>query len=113
MSRAASVDDFRATVSLALRRRVGTGRRFTVDQLATAIGRGRRTVEGWLYGETAPRGEDLSRLIAFFEGDFANEILGGTGKVVIDRAALERLPQAAEAMKSLAALGRLLEELGP
>ena len=63
----AAAPDFRLVVSGALRRRVGTGRTLSVDQLAHALGRSRRTVEGWLYGETVPSGGDLAALIEFFD----------------------------------------------
>ena len=103
--------DFRETIEAALRRRVGTGRRWSAGDVAAAIGRGQRTVESWIYGEAVPRGGELAALIGFFGADFANEVLGGTGKVVIDRAVLERLPEVAAALRSLSALSALLREL--
>lgn len=108
---AAPGGDFRETIEAALRRRVGTGRPWSAGDVAAAIGRGQRTVESWIYGEAVPRGGELAALIGFFGADFANEVLGATGKVVIDRAVLERLPEVAAALRSLSALSALLREL--
>lgn len=113
MSRAEATLDFREALGRALRRRVGTGRPLSAAELADRIGAGRRTVESWLYGETAPRGSELRALIAFFDGDFATEVLAGTGKIVLDRAVLDRLPELADAVRSLSALSTLLREMEP
>jgi transcriptional regulator with XRE-family HTH domain len=106
-----SAEQFRRTIqqsiSVALKKRVGTGTGLTVKQLAYSLRVDQQTVWKLLNGYNAPSGPVLMALIAFFDCSFANEILEPAGCQVakIGDARSHALRKVAEGMAELRKLG--------
>lgn len=94
-------------LSAALRRRMTPTSGLTDIVLAHALGVSRQTVWTWLNGVNQPKGHHLVAMIRFFDGSFANEILGPTANCTVVKlgdareSALRKVAEGLEALRRM------------
>ena len=70
----------RLTMTEALRRHIGPGRKFTADEAARAIDVQRRTIDSWLAGQSCPCFYKQLRLCAWLGEPFTCDLLAVAGQ---------------------------------
>ena len=72
-----SWNDVRFRFEDALKKRVGSGKPMSIEELSDHVGVHLKTAEGWYYVGTEPSEINMKKLEAIFGADFYNEIYSG------------------------------------